>query len=71
MFILLKDNLSSRFSGFEILAMILAAAMHDVAHPGVTNPYLRSCNVRNITYSHLQANIKLDSETCMITFLQN
>jgi 3'5'-cyclic nucleotide phosphodiesterase len=46
MFILLKDKLSSRFSPLEVLAMILAAVIHDVGHPGVTNPFLRAIKVR-------------------------
>jgi hypothetical protein len=46
MFILLKDNLSSKFSAIEVLAMILAAVIHDVGHPGVTNPFLRASKVR-------------------------
>ncbi|CAD7703794.1 unnamed protein product [Ostreobium quekettii] len=37
--ILARDNLKSRFTDLELLAMLLAAVVHDVAHPGVTNEF--------------------------------
>ncbi|CAD7700845.1 unnamed protein product [Ostreobium quekettii] len=37
--ILARDDLKSRFTDLELLAMLLAAVVHDVAHPGVTNEF--------------------------------
>ena len=41
-FILFKFTLFSKgvFSDLEIFATVFAAAIHDVDHPGLTNPYL-------------------------------
>lgn len=42
---LLSDNLSKRLTDLEVLAMLIAAIVHDVGHPGVTNQFLRSSRV--------------------------
>lgn len=69
MFILIKDNLASKFSGLEVLAMILAAAIHDVGHPGVTNPFLRASKVRLSSASQssgICSDLELNKFTCVL-----
>lgn len=42
---LLTDQLNRHFADLEILAMLIAAIVHDVGHPGVTNQFLRAAKV--------------------------
>jgi 3'5'-cyclic nucleotide phosphodiesterase len=37
---LATDRLFERFSDLELLALLLSAIVHDVAHPGLSNPFL-------------------------------
>ena len=45
-FLLSKGKLHERFEPLEIAAAIIAAVVHDVAHPGVNNAFLDAINVR-------------------------
>jgi len=42
-FILASDELTSQLSQLEVLAMLLAACVHDLKHPGDTIYMLRAC----------------------------
>jgi hypothetical protein len=46
-YLIVTDKLDQRFTRLEQLAMILAAVIHDVGHPGVTNAHLRARKVRH------------------------
>ena len=37
---LVEDHLFEKFTDLELFALILSAVIHDVGHPGLSNPFL-------------------------------
>lgn len=48
---LYNDGLYAKFTDLELLALILSAVLHDVAHPGLSNPFLTKTQVRSAILS--------------------
>lgn len=55
--ILTQDDLDQRFTDLELFAMVLAAILHDVAHPGLSNSFLsRTQDEQALMYNDQSSN---------------
>lgn len=55
--ILTQDELDQRFTDLELFAMVLAAILHDVAHPGLSNSFLsRTQDEQALMYNDQSSN---------------
>lgn len=55
--ILTQDDLDRKFTDLELFAMVLAAILHDVAHPGLSNSFLsRTQDEQALMYNDQSSN---------------
>lgn len=55
--ILYQDALYTKFSDLELLALIISAIVHDVCHPGFSNPFLtKTQDEQALMYNDQSAN---------------